>query len=459
MVIMFYFRSGDIILKGGVCMLNFNDEIRAIVLMDELNIVRNNDVKLMEFYFAIQLFEKLSKGKTSEENHFSDPKFLRVIRRFRVDLFRPVGTITAAEVTKVAELCVLFRKNGLFEPRSFFRVFSPWILASVEGFYCVFLKDPGVSMMLATLIFLLKHQGAIRLDMIGDAFSASRVCLKNKEMISFRDDVLKLTAEQFDAAWYAVNFLVLQQKKVKVNGNLSKAIKEYRKHYIPIRKLLTDVWDVKKNRRELKNAVNPWLHLNRDIKAIPVEGGVSVGETLFDKYAFLLKDERPTDIIRAVSYAPSRNDSALECSFLPTLFPSKIADGKRALIINPSPDFLLTWEEDSEKSKIKATFAVRDRTVAGLYKMQFPHRTFVSFSDISTLAAMDYILLICRDLSTETIKEMLFPILTLAREETEIFALLPNALFDSSKPFVKDLLNKTDCEIKNILMLSAAVIK
>lgn len=433
------------------------DELEIFDLMVKLGIDKNNDIHLAEVCFAMNLVKALTGGEGGLRRAMEVPKFKRLLELYQIDFLAAIEIIDDSMVNDFDRLFLIILRSGLLDIRNFCNHFSPMLVADWLVFYKLF-PDEGKQTCMRSEVLVYIRKCALRYVSNGALLEVDPEELFHRyiEVEEVWINKLHLTCECFVAAWNAVFYMDMSEKKVKATGRVARAIKSYRKSYVPLTKLLSDVLDVKRDKRYLEKAVNPWAYVQR-VKRLPVEMGVSVEETLFEKSAFFLKDEQPTDIIRAAFYPKSRNDSALECSLLLRWFPIKISEYQHVLIVNPSPDFILQWENDAGKKACITTYAVVDETVAALYKEEFPNRSFVPFSEVQILGKMDYILLICRDLPIETLK-ILLHVLDLAKNvRSHIFAILPNALFDSSKPFVEEMLAQTGCRIKDITILPPTI--
>ena len=100
---------------------------------------------------------------------------------------------------------------------------------------------------------------------------------------------------------------------------------------------------------------------------------------LFGNAFFYLRQYPPTDVIRALFYPNSINDSGLECGFLYWEFAARRRRGGKTLVINPSPDFLIAWKT---RSGGPASSSMGEDDIAGkLYYQQFPDYSFSKQGD------------------------------------------------------------------------------
>ncbi len=100
---------------------------------------------------------------------------------------------------------------------------------------------------------------------------------------------------------------------------------------------------------------------------------------LFGNAFFYLRQYPPTDVIRALFYPNSINDSGLECGFLYWEFAARRRRGGKTLVINPSPDFLIAWKT---RSGGPASSSMGEDDIAGkLYYQQFQDYSFSKQGD------------------------------------------------------------------------------
>lgn len=220
----------------------------------------------------------------------------------------------------------------------------------------------------------------------------------------------------------------LKTQKIKVNKKISDAIEKYRESFIPLKNLLTDVSIVKK--LNLDEIINPWAYYHGGIERYDVESGISAGETALLFAAMGLKNEKPTNIINAAFYSNnSRNDSTFEISYLAPQFLDMVGDDERILIINPSPDLVLYFENNFKGEK---HYAVTDDTVAMLYSSEFPESQFVSFANVDSLFDIDAALLANRDQKTEDCNNLI-NCLRVCNNNARLLALVPSSWFDKKQ--------------------------
>ena len=185
---------------------------------------------------------------------------------------------------------------------------------------------------------------------------------------------------------------------VRISGTMKKALYQYQRFHIPKQVLLRDYLAVVNYKDHLQIAENPWLYYHKGILREDVEAGMSAMETAFEFGAMELRKTKPTDVIRAVFYS-TRNDSGVELSYIYPLIESKLTSEAMAVIVNPSPDFILKVEE-SRDTRFICAYVLRDETLAKLYSIEFPNVKFYSMDEMP-FEHYDYALYFNRDASNE----------------------------------------------------------
>lgn len=165
---------------------------------------------------------------------------------------------------------------------------------------------------------------------------------------------------------------------VQVNKTIKDALEIYSRLHVSRNALMDNYLGVITT-NNLEKAYNPWLYLYKGVRKQHVEQGVSVSETAFIQAAMKLKGQKPTDVIRAAFYT-KRNDSALECGYLLDEYVKMVLEDEDALIINPSPDMVLQFEERRLGKGINY-YVVTDATIAKIYSTQFARAKFFAFDD------------------------------------------------------------------------------
>lgn len=199
--------------------------------------------------------------------------------------------------------------------------------------------------------------------------------------------------------------------------------------------------------KNIESAYNPWLYLYKGIKKLDIEHGESDLEKAFNEAALKLKRQKPTDVIRAAFYK-KRNDSALECGYLLSEYMMMLSEDEDALIINPSPDMILQFEEGRLGKGINY-YVVTDTTIAKIYSTQFARAKFYAFNDrISKM--FQAVLIVNRDTPIEE-TDMLMRWLICAKER--VLAQIPNAYLDNLKYGALAQFQRCEFGIESVLLL------
>ncbi len=247
-----------------------------------------------------------------------------------------------------------------------------------------------------------------------------------------------------------------------------KSIKEYELKYIPIRKngvikkvfaiyaqqgvtynqLISDLTIVKAN-KELDKAFDPYIKYNKSVLNNGMESGVSTLQAAFNLGAVPLKNEKPTDVIRAAFYDNRvRNDSAIENGLLIPEFISSYKNCKKVLIVNPSPDMIIAYES-KKMENIESYYVVNDNDLAILYSKEFKNSRFYTIDEYDVCPVVDSMLIVSRDYKVRDCYK-LFKWIIKCRGNTMMF--LPNAFFENDKSWV-DVLKSNRCVISDITLV------
>lgn len=430
------------------------EKIEILFLQLQIDVTR--DAELARGYFILSLIRALTGGQGSTHSCIRSSEFQNYLCRFSIAFFCPFDEISDEDVTAIDTLLALFQKHSLYDHRTFFEVFSPFIVADWEDFAAQFCDISGTGVMLATLCYLLivhEETAATENDPLVDWADIYR---SSDSIEHHWAKVLGFDAEKFLLCWEAVFAHKHGNFKTKINGRISNAIEKYRARFVPLERLLEDYYLIKKCGKEIEAAVNPWAYVQKGVHKIPVETDVSVAETLFDLAAYPMRDEAPTDVIRSLFYPKSSNDSAFECSFLYAQFRSLVTTYDQhasILIVHPSPDFILKWIADRTVSICVTTyFAVPNQVFADLYRSQFPEEHFLPFSEIPALSPVDFVLLTSRNIPVADMESLLLA-LEVCANQARVLALLPNTLFDSNAHHIHERLQQNQFQIVRLLLL------
>lgn len=240
----------------------------------------------------------------------------------------------------------------------------------------------------------------------------------------------------------------LKEIPVRANKTIKEVLEIYSKFQVPRQALLEDFLAVITT-DNLEKAHNPWMYYHKRIKKQNMEQGVSKLESAFIVGAMKLSKQMPTDVIRAAFYT-TRNDSALECGYLLSEYLKMLSDKDDAIIVNPSPDMILCFEE-KRVGDGNNYYVVTDDTIAKLYGEQFPKSTFYPL-DEEIEQEFRSILLVNRDYSIEeTVKLMRW--VKCSRES--VIAELPNSYLDNAKYEAAELLKRNNLQIGRVVLLDS----
>lgn len=242
----------------------------------------------------------------------------------------------------------------------------------------------------------------------------------------------------------------LKEIPVRVNKTIKEVLEIYSKFHIPRQALLEDYLAVITT-NHLEKAHNPWMYYHKGINKQNMEQGVSTLESAFIVGAMKLSKQKPTDVIRAAFYS-ARNDSALECGYLLNEYLLALSEQDNALIVNPSPDMILCFEEKRVGAGSNY-YVVADDTIAKLYREQFPESIFFSLNE-EIEQEFKSILVVNRDYSIEeTVKLMRW--VKCSRES--VIAELPNSYLDNKKYEAAELLRRNNLQICRTVILDGNV--
>ena len=412
-------------------------------------------VDLAREYFLLRLIKSLnSRGTMGSEAVCASKRFQNIMNRYQIKFVIPSKKDDPSFWSRFDLLMALFERYELFEFDCFQREICPWMIADQAAFHAAFPADFSIGNKVAALAILLKfvtEETGIDISRIDpqnfiDGTPGLKEAWKNT----------KLSHWAFVQCWTAVFSHEHKTIPVKVSGQVAAAMNAYRQKMVPLQKLLSDFSDIKKYRSQLEKGINHWADLQKKIKKIPVERGVTIDEALFDLAAWKLKEERASDVIRAVFYQSARNVSAFECGFLFELFARTLGPNDRILIVNPSPDYIFHCNSDGRFSRQNTYYAVADDTIAFLYNQEFSTKNVIPLSGIHALEGISRILIMSRDWPVGDIEQLLSS-LKICRDNAQIYATLPNAVFDSEPERWKKYFQETNCFVRNVILLPTAV--
>ncbi len=285
----------------------------------------------------------------------------------------------------------------------------------------------GNPLSLYTCVYaLLAHGGAYdRKDVTNGSLLLEQVYEPKKEMwvsLGLRD------IEAFISCWKSVHYYDCISQRMFIPLALQDTMTAYRKNKIPRSVLLShyvwltdhyDEWDEKTKKSPL---FNPWMACHETDELPQLEHGITLEESLFNDCVYKLakSNVKVTDIINGLYYR-NRGDSLVEKNILFPTIKLEIGNAERVLVVNPSPDFLVTYSEDYITRNKRTTFVTTDDTIAKAYSVQFcSYRAynFVTFEEFVTfdylpnnhqnlLSDYDYVIIMARDANTESISNTL----------------------------------------------------
>lgn len=130
-----------------------------------------------------------------------------------------------------------------------------------------------------------------------------------------------------------------------------------------------------------------------------IESGMTKEEVALNSAAWAIRKMKPTDVVHSLFY-DRRTDYLIECSILFESICHELytPESSSLLVVNPSPDLLLTFSSRPETRALNATFVVPDDTVKELYSKQFaPQRSysFATFEELPRLQKAHRLIVFC----------------------------------------------------------------
>ena len=418
----------------------------------------DKDSDLAYGYFIVSLANARIQKDISAHIDTSSPALRSYLSRYCL----PIADCCSSQMEQqsaLASLIAAFQENDWFaNHRHFFDCFSPYIV-DWEKLTRIIPIDNGKAAQLATLTAILLRTESLKkpFDLDTKLNALDDVYAPNREYFEtlFTSRNLPLTKENFEQCFNSVYRLCRANLPAKINGPIQSAIKAYSAEHVPMTCLLTDYSLVKKHRKELTKALNPWQHVQHKEHA-PTELRLTAKEPLFENCAMRLKDQCPTDVIRAIFYGPTSSDSDFECSILLSDFCKKVKPNTNVLIVHPSPDLILHWVDSTHFASVRTTFAVPNTTIAELYRGEFPNASFVTFEQIKTLKHIDYALLTPRNVTTPMVH--LLDTFAVCNSGAELVGLFSNILFDKNEHGVKELLRTNKISVERMLLVSSKAV-
>ena len=420
---------------------------RIEALFTELGFDVKQDCELAKGFFLLMLLHTAEGFDPDRYPWDGTGAIEKNLARFEIHWFDGRYPELVSRRGTLAELLQRMETERLLEPKRFFSVFSPYIVANPAAYLSRFSGKGGKMFYPMVMLILLLEENAA---------GPGSVPKETTDLIRKHAEGLKVDPEQLRQDVFQIPFKTYD---VKVPREIGSVMREYKKAGVSYHVILQDYYDVHRPSRQLETAINPWLKARRS-SGVPTEAGYTEEERLFGHAAFYLRPFHPTDVIRSLFYPNSVNDSGLECGFLYREFAARSRNGGKALVINPSPDFLLAWDTRKEGT---ASFSVGEDSIVGcLYHQQFPD---YSFSKLGEWAAgfYDNVLLMGRNLKKEAQTRLLMKGLKQLSETGHMIAEIPNVLFDRKAEDGRQLLMEELLEagyrIERMLLLPNAATK
>ena len=331
--------------------------------------------------------------------------------------------------------------------RLFFEAFAPFLVADWDRLVSIFPK--GHHEELAYVLYLILRSAKESQLPIAeiDKSKIESFYEENKELYTS----FQLTKDNFTHCWQAVYYNHMPELKGTVSSKLVDTIRFYRQHKVSGLRLLANYCQYNKHRTQIEDAFNPWLEFQQAIKGKQNSAeGISITESTFNMVEDI-RNERPSDVIRAALYpfpglfgqrsdfkVRSKYDGKFECSFFLRQFELLARNASQILIVNPGPDFLLTWSQKARKYGCKCCVAVPNIYVASAYRMEFKSLQFCIFSDIANYTKRFDLIAIVSPFTEEEFS--IGTMLSAGNDHANFIALLPQTFVSASEDNICTLL-------------------
>ena len=331
--------------------------------------------------------------------------------------------------------------------RLFYETFVPFLVADWDRLVSIFPK--GHHKKLAYVLYLiLRSAKESHLPIVEiDKPKIESFYEENKELYHSLD----ISKETFVHCWQAVYDIHMPELKGTVSPKLVDTIRFYRQHKVSGLQLVANYCQYNKHRTQIEDAFNPWLEFQQAIKGKQnATEGISITESTFNMVEDI-RNERPSDVIRAALYpfpalfgrrpdlrVRNNYDGKFECSFFLQQLEKFAMNASQVLIINPGPDFLLTWSQIAKKYACKCCVAVPNIYVASAYRMEFKNLQFCIFSDIANYAKMFDLVAIVSPFTEEEFN--IGTMLSAGKDNAKFIALLPQTFISASEDNICALL-------------------
>lgn len=424
--------------------ITYTEEIKHLFI--KLGVEVQDDGELANACFIINALNYYDSSNSN--NDISNSQVKKIIKQYQMTPF------TIKDSKSIDRLCELFRVHHLSSFEHILDAMMQFAVSERKTYLSLFDKK-GSPSKLGILSFLLKTHR----DLQAGEINCDPAILydQRKDIKQFLQCISNWSEREFTLAWNAVFIYKKNPIPVKLTGNISKAIKLYRQHYVPMSALLSDYNIINEHANDIEHAVNPWKMVRKDMQGIPVIEKYSVDEMLFIHGADLIKNEQPTDVIRGMFVSESNNDSAFECGFLLKEFSRISSPAKAVLIVNPTPDYILLWINNKDRAGKNVYFAVNSEMVKA-YSRQFPKISFISYDDAKNLNDIEALLIRASGIGTEQMRDFMGLILH-CKSYARIMLLMPNASIDKAGGGIIKEIVAEKCQIKRILLLDSGLTK
>lgn len=343
-------------------------------------------------------------------------------------------------------LCEVFRSTGLEQDyMRFLSEFTPYIVQDWSRFLFHFRRNNKLATgnMLMTLCLILDHAPT-------EVESISREEIRHQYIIhESLFQKLGLNLDAYWNCWNSVHCTALVDTTFSPPTSITRAIECYRQQMLPMTDLLEDYARLHLQEGLIQEKFAVRGNRRKKDHTRDTEGGRSSQDRALEFALHGLAKERPTDVIQALFYSHQRNDASFECVFLFQAFRDMTQIHHRILVVNPSPDFLLWWENHPIECE-EICFAVLDRTLSMLYTSEFPKYRFVAIEDLNAHAPhYDRLLLIARDMPVET---MDIPV-SLGAPGAEILAMVPEVSVTAANAPFLSCLRRSNFSIRSIISI------
>lgn len=428
--------------------------------LNALNIDVTNYEALVRCYILAQLNIQYSSGLEYKDG-VNAGGFGRICVKYRLLPTAPESNYLHNPAFPL--FCKELAQNGMANDyRLFFESFAPFLVANWNQYESLFPAQHRHKI-LVILYLILKSTNESNLQ-FPEISRATIEALYDTNIALYNS--LQITKDTFVSCWRAVYCFPMPDLKGTVSSNLAKTIRFYRQHKVSGLQLVAHFCQYNKHRSQLEDAFNPWIEFEQTINQNKnIAEGISIAESAFNMVAEI-KNEKPSDIIRAALYpfpalfgrradlkVRNNYDGKFECSFLLQQFEKLAQNAFHILIVNPGPDFLLTWAHKSKGMACKCCVAVSNKYVAAAYRMEFKNFEFCTFSDIAYYKNRFGLVAIVSPCTTEKLDINMA--LAAGGANANFIALLPQTMISRATDSVGAILHKHGFSFTKIIAISS----